>query len=175
MPQGSIEVTFTIENEKRIKRALNELPGNIAGRVLQRAAKAGAGVIRDEARRIMAGYGWSRQTQLALVTKSRRRGQYTVTEAVTNRGGIGHLWLLELGTESVGEVVPKHDEALRFFIDGEEKFAKSIQHKGIAAKPFLRPAFDTKQDDALRAFGQKLWEAIESEARKLKAQDFKFG
>ena len=45
---------------------------------------------------------------------------------------------------------------LRWFEGSEPVFARSVQHKGMAAKPFMRPAFDTKKDRARDRAGAAL-------------------
>ena len=42
------------------------------------------------------------------------------------------------------------------YING--KFVPSVMHPGHRARPFLRPALDTRADDAIKAFGTKLSE-----------------
>jgi hypothetical protein len=40
-------------------------------------------------------------------------------------------------------------------------------HPGAAAKPFLRPAFEDKKDEAVKIFGASIGPAIEKRAAKL--------
>lgn len=45
---------------------------------------------------------------------------------------------------------------------GEHFVAGAVQHPGFAAKPFLRPALDTKADEAIKAFGERLRSYLQS-------------
>lgn len=62
-----------------------------------------------------------------------------------------------------GTIVPTNGPFLRWVNDaGEEVFARSVT---IPAKPYLRPAFDTKQDDAVRAMAAVLRKVVEARGR----------
>lgn len=43
---------------------------------------------------------------------------------------------------------------------GMSQYARSVDHPGARAKPFLRPAYDTKKDDALRVVSRELEKAL---------------
>ncbi len=48
---------------------------------------------------------------------------------------------VEMGTEP-HVIVPVNAQALHFFIDGKEIFAKRVQHPGTKPMPYLRPALE---------------------------------
>ena len=53
---------------------------------------------------------------------------------------------------------------LAFDIGGEPVFTRIVHHPGFAARPFLRPAFDEKHQDAAEKIGKTLKKAIMAEA-----------
>jgi HK97 gp10 family phage protein len=69
-----------------------------------------------------------------------------------------HAFFVEFGTWSYNELAPQsgtyeikpiNAKALRFDVGGQTVFAKSVQHPGIKAQPFMRPALqDTIEEFA---------------------------
>lgn len=67
-----------------------------------------------------------------------------------------HAFFVEFGTWSYNELAPQsgtyeikpiNTKALRFKMGGQTVFAKSVQHPGIKAQPFLRPALSDTIDE----------------------------
>lgn len=54
---------------------------------------------------------------------------------------VDYAHYIEAGT-SPHVIVPVNAQALHFFIDGKEVFAKRVQHPGFAPIPYLRPALE---------------------------------
>lgn len=63
---------------------------------------------------------------------------------------------------TVHEIKAKKALALLFPGQNGDVFAKKVEHTGMAARPFLRPAMDTRKDDATRAAGETFRQVIES-------------
>lgn len=62
-----------------------------------------------------------------------------------------------------GTIRPKNGRLLRWVADdGEEIFARSVT---IPARAYLRPAFDTKQDEAVDAIARVLRKVVERHGR----------
>lgn len=57
--------------------------------------------------------------------------------------------------------------------DGRTVKVRSVQHPGVPARPWLRPAFDSKGDEAVRVVGKNLRDAIELRKQKLAAKKAK--
>ena len=53
--------------------------------------------------------------------------------------------------------------------------ARSVKHPGHQAKPWLRPAFDTKKQEAIDRFRRKAWEKIEAQVRRAKKLGVYYG
>ena len=128
---------------KELNSALKQLPDKLQEKALKNAMAAGARVIRNEAReRVPVGQGPRHLRDMIVVSKSlKRRGRR-----------------LNLR----GYVVVGIKEEGRFY-------AHLVEFGSIhaAPHPFMRPAFDTKKEEALRIIGPKLGKEIEKQARKL--------
>lgn len=73
-----------------------------------------------------------------------RASIHTETEGYTIKVGtnVKYAPYIEYGTEP-HEIKPKDKEALRWFDENDNPvFAKSVDHPGTQAQPFLRPAID---------------------------------
>jgi HK97 gp10 family phage protein len=60
----------------------------------------------------------------------------------------------------------------KYTVEGEAFYWRFIEfgrpNQGVSAKPFLRPAFESKKNNALEVIQKKLADAIEKTANKLK-------
>lgn len=130
-----------LEGMKELNKALKQLPDKLQERAIKNAMADGARAIRDEAKR------------RAPVDDGDLRDSIVVSRTVQVKGR----------RQSVkGGVVIGIKGAPRFYAHIAE-FGTSRQ----TAQPFLRPAFDAKQEEALKRIGPKLGKEIEKQARKL--------
>jgi hypothetical protein len=75
--------------------------------------------------------------------------------------------LVEFGT-AAHRIEPKRKgKVLAFEVGGETVFTTRVDHPGAQAKPFLRPAGDTKAQAAVDKIAENLRAGIEREAAKL--------
>ena len=160
-----------------IERALHDLPGAMAGRALQSATNFGAGAFQLEARRILRGYGYDKRTWQGVIKKNRRRGKYSAATRVGYARSAAQLNLLEHGSRP-HSIKAQKAKVLGYKLPsgGWVWFtARSVQHPGHHAKPWLRPAFDTKQQQAIERFGKKAWQRIEAQARRARKLGVYYG
>jgi HK97 gp10 family phage protein len=144
----SIRVTAKIEGGEQLLRALKEMDADL-DRVLEAAALEGAEVIREAAISRAPG------DHIEVEVKEVKRGHATI-----EIGPDKDHWyykFFETGT-SAHEVRPVNRKALQIT---PEAYAMFASPSGMAARPFLRPAFDEKQAAAEAAVGDKLREAVE--------------
>lgn len=66
---------------------------------------------------------------------------------------------VEFGTAS--HTITADSGYLHFTVDGEEVFAKSVQHPGTEPQPFLRPAIEQHRADIRQIFADAVEEAID--------------
>jgi len=132
-------ITFNIEGAKEMERVLDLLGPQIARSLGQAAARAGAKIIVEEAKRLVPVQTGDLKESIvikALPNRARGEDQAGVLigfEKPTSR--IAHL--VEFGTSN------------------------------SAAQPFMRPAMDGKAPDALDAMGKSMAAGIKREANKL--------
>ena len=62
----------------------------------------------------------------------------------------------EEGRRGKWPIPAKKAKALSFIVGGQRKFYKSVEHPGIKARPFLRPAIEDNLDNAKDIFTQIL-------------------
>jgi HK97 gp10 family phage protein len=156
-------MSVDIKGLKELQAALNQLPREVQKRPLRAAVSAAAKVIQDEAKRrapidtgnlrkavyrtrSRSGSGAGQETFLVAVKKGKAEYANTARNRRLNR---------------VGKKYQTQGEAYywRFLEFGTAK---------MAAKPFLRPAFENKKQMAVDVLKQKLGDAITKTAMKLK-------
>lgn len=140
----------------RVRSFMAGLPAELEKKVLRGAARAAAGVVADEARRLVL----AEETRDAITTKLKAEpSRIKVTVTVKPGWGRSIGFWLEYGTDphfiSVadeqrgGRTVARINKTGALLIGGT--FAATVHHPGAAAHPFLRPALDLKGRDAVAA------------------------
>ena len=123
-------------------KLLRELGPAIAGRVARNATKAGAQVVAEEAKRLVPVDTGELGASITVISAGERESDTNPSLLVESRVGFfkptsRRAHLTEFGTAH------------------------------SAAKPFLRPAMDSRGKDALNQMGVVLTKGIAREARKL--------
>lgn len=170
MASNTIEIDAQLRNFDQINKALQDLPGRIAGRVLQSALRFGAGAIVREARQNLKEQGISRESQLGVKIRNQRRQRHTVSVRVGFSKDYYYLGFIERGTDP-HTIEAGEGKTLGFKTQGgdwPDWTAQDVEHPGQRARAWLRPAFDTTQEEVMRRFAEKIWERIEKETEKLK-------
>lgn len=158
---------FELKGFKELDKLLKQLPQEAAKKALEPAVRAGANVIRKEARANAPG----KELKRHIIVKKSRRTQYSVTYQIGTTKKAFYAHFFEFGTSPhLIKVFKKKSLA-----GGGAFFGKEVQHPGQKAKPFLRPAMDTKRGEALQKIGEKLMETINKEAVKLASSLNLFG
>ncbi len=133
----ALRTRVDVIGEEELRRKLRALDGAVRGANLAAAAEAGALLIQDAAKE-KAPYrtGNLRRSIHTNVTSNDTRATATVGTDVEYAAQV------EFG----GTIKAKNKKSLHWVDkDGKEHFAKSVTQP---ARPYLRPAFDEKSDDA---------------------------
>lgn len=144
-----MELRVKLDGDLELRATLRRL-GSEAKEAMASAALVGAEVIRDEANRRAPGPHIH-----AEVVRTTRHG------AEAHIGPDKEHWyyrFFETGAQP-HPIRPRKKQGrkkLRFEVGGEEVFAVAVQHPGMAARPFLRPAFDENSKRAADAAGRAL-------------------
>lgn len=132
---------------RELDAVLRTLPAKIERNIMRSALRQGANVIRKEAQATVPVDSGDLRKSIKVRTRS-LRGQVTAT--VQTRDFKAH-WI-EFGTEP-HEITPRKPEGALAFGD---QVVKSVQHPGTKAQPFMRPAADSKVNEAIVAVGEQI-------------------
>ena len=149
-------VTVRIEGADELKAKVEALQTKARGAILEKAALKGAKVIEQEAERNAPGPH--------IVTEVRASAKYAVEFGIGPDAAHWYYGFFETGT-GIHIITPKTGRAIAFSGAGGEVVRFLAVHPGMKAKPFLRPAFDTKSGDATAAVGAELVRGINAVAR----------
>jgi HK97 gp10 family phage protein len=142
-------VKMKLEGVEKLLKALEEVDKQ-AKKVLKEAGKAGGEVFREAAEANAPG---------PLVTVIEKSTQGNVEVAVGPSKAHWYYRFFETGARP-HEIKARRADVLYIPGVGREFFTSASETGGVTAKPFLRPAFDTKHDAALKAFGETIWKAL---------------
>lgn len=177
-----------IDGLAELQRNLDELPAKIEQNILRGALRAGALVIADEARRLVPVQSGQLKESIRVSVRPMPGGRIVATvkaggrfkvyksgKAVkgaayrTKRGGGGYDYhapfyahFVEFGTARHW-IKPKNRKSL--FIAG--LLREAVDHPGARAKPFMRPAFDSKARAAVEALAEYIRQRLPKELRKI--------
>lgn len=165
-PIPTTGVSVQIEGLRELRDKFNGLDHAVAG-ILEDAAEAGAEVIREDANQRAPGP----HIKLELEKSTRNYSEvhigpdsdhwyYCFFETGVQPFTINKISGRTTRTSGRGRPVRGTKKAMAF----DNVVTKVINRGPMAAEPFLRPAFDAKQDDAVKAVGKVLKPAIEKMA-----------
>lgn len=126
-----------------LNKFLQQLPAKMEQNVLRSALRAGANVVKEEAKANVPVDSGVLRDGLKVSTNS-RRGRVTANVKATGKHAFIAPWI-EYGTAA--HKIASKGKGL--FFGG--LFARSVEHPGSRAKPFMRPALDAKAQEAVIA------------------------
>jgi HK97 gp10 family phage protein len=137
---------------KELADALRELGPRVARNSLRRAVSAGAAEIRNDAKaRAPVDTGEMRK-DIMIKRERDTKGEMAATYSVFVRSG------KKSRLAGKSRDVQKDSYYWKFVEFGTSK---------MAAKPFLRPAFESRKEEAVKVIGEKLDEGVQKAAREL--------
>src|SRR4051812_1321948 len=158
--------TVQIKGAAELYKNMSALPAKIEKNLLRGALRAGGKEYAAEAKaRVPVRSGDLRDSIRVSVRALRGR----VVAAVKAGGGkkaVHYAIMVEKGTAPHVIIAGGGTMAGKVLAAGARIFGAKVDHPGAVAKPFMRPAFDTKSGDALDAVTAYLRKRIE----KLAAQ-----
>jgi HK97 gp10 family phage protein len=147
---------------KELAKMLNELPLKIERNIMRAALRAGASVIAAEARRNVPTD--SQELKRSIRTSSNsKRGMVEANAVVGNRKTKKgwYATFVEFGTAPHVIKAGKNKPVLSFRDrNGVWRRALEVNHSGAQAKPFMRPAHDTKGEEAVKTVADKIRERL---------------
>lgn len=145
---------INIKGGEELAKALQQLPVKIEKNILRSALRAGANVIKNEAKSNVPVDDGDLKRSLK-VSVDAKRGRVTAKVKAGNKK-VFYTHFVEFGTAAhiikpKGRITAKKG-ALSF----NGVFVNSVNHPGARAKPFMRPALDAKANEAIVATGNKI-------------------
>lgn len=136
---------FNVKGLADLQKLLNELPAKVERNVMRGALRAGANVIKDEAKRSINSH--SGELAKSLKVSARARGG-RVTASVRPKGKNAYIArFVEYGTR------PHKIRAKNGGLLLGNEFVSEVDHPGARPHPFLRPALDSQAKEATVAVG----------------------
>ena len=159
----AVKIEFKIHGAKELDALLKQLPGRVASRVATNSLRAGARVIRDEAKaQVPVKTGELKRSIKVITGRADRRDSRIVHVGVFGRmSGLAHI--VEFGTGP--RIAADADGYMTFQVNGQ--WVRKKQVAPSPQQPFLRPAAEIKAAAALNTIGTTLGAGIEKEALKL--------
>ncbi len=149
--------TVRITGAREMEAVLRRLPGEIAQKALTAALRQAAEPVLDEAR---ARAPVGKESKGRVRFRRSRKGKVTVSNYGKLRPSLRIATVPASRTPHSATVVVTVGKAFwGLFVEFGTRF--------MAARPFLRPAFEARKMEALNRLGQSLGEQIEKAARKL--------
>lgn len=151
---------IVITGGKELAAFLNSLPQKLERNVMRTALNAGGRIIANEAKANVPAKTGKLKSSIR-VSSDGRKGR---VESIVKAGGKGkksfYAGFVEFGT-AAHIIKAKNGGMLKFIAgDGKKVEIKEVMHTGAIAKPFMRPALDTKASEAIRAIGNKIKERL---------------
>lgn len=145
-----------IKGGEELQALLNSLAPKLEQNIMRGAMRAGAKVILEEAKRNVPVKSGELRNSLKISTKSKKG---TVTASVkSGNKKVYYSRFVEFG-------VAAHSISAtgKGFLNFGGIFAKSVDHPGATAKPFMRPAIDSKSTEAIDAVKEYIGKRLTKE------------
>lgn len=183
-------VGFQVIGAEDLEKKLQGLGAKVAGKVVRPALRAGAKVVQAAAKSsAVSVVGGKMGGQIAKAIKvranvqgpgrkrKRRRGEYTISVAIIPQTGKDELVYLTKGSASSLET-HRLVGGYRYFIPSAIEYGHAFPGRGgkgvsgakppkdVAARPFMRPAFDTAGRGAIKISAEQMRRGIEAAAQE---------
>lgn len=142
-----------------LDRLLKELPAKIEGNIMRGAVRAGAKVMEARAKELVPVDDGDLRDSIKVSTKSKRGRVSATVRAGSKKAFYAHM--VEFGTAR-HFIKPRKRKSLFFAGLAREV----VDHPGASPKPFMRPALDSGQAEAVNAAADYIRKRLAKEAAK---------
>ncbi len=152
---SEVKITGLAELDKLLKA----LPGKVEKNILRGAMRAGAKVFQDRARGLAPVASGKLRESIRVSTRA-KQGQVWATVTAGGKRAF-YAPMVEFGTAR-HFIKPKHRQSL--FVAGLAR--ETVDHPGARPNPFMRPALDGGQAEAIGAAADYIRARLDKEAAK---------
>lgn len=142
-----------------LDRLLKELPAKIEGNIMRGAVRAGAKVMEARAKELVPVDDGDLRDSIKVSTKSKRGRVSATVRAGGKKAFYAHM--VEFGTAR-HFIKPRKRKSLFFAGLAREV----VDHPGASPKPFMRPALDSGQAEAVNAAADYIRKRLAKDAAK---------
>lgn len=142
-----------------LDKLLKELPARIEGNIMRGAMRAGAKVFADRAKQMVPVKSGQLRDSIKVSTRSKRGRVSATVRAGSKKAFYAHM--VEFGTAR-HFIKPRKRKSLFFAGIAREV----VDHPGASPKPFMRPALDGGQVEAVNAAADYIRKRLAKEVVK---------
>ena len=142
-----------------LDKLLKELPAKIEGNIMRGAMRAGAKVFANRAKQMVPVKSGQLRDSIKVSTRSKRGRVSATVRAGSKKAFYAHM--VEFGTAR-HFIKPRKRKSLFFAGIAREV----VDHPGASPKPFMRPALDGGQVEAVNAAADYIRKRLAKEAAK---------
>lgn len=154
-----MDLNYKIEGGKELEARLKDLGSKMATSISNKALRKGANVIRDEMRSLVPIRSGRLKKSIKVKKDRFNRSNKTQTYTIGPSGAGAYIArFIEYGTS--GHVVKIKSKKVLAISKTGEVFGREIKHPGVQAKPFIRPAYDTKKEAAVDTVANVIREEV---------------
>lgn len=151
---------FEIKGGAELEAALRDLPVKLEKNVLRGALRAGAKTFLDEAKLRVPVQSGKLRDSLRISTRVLQGKVMATVTAGGGRSAVFYAHFVEHGTAPHVIIAGGGTKAGKVLAAGARILGAKVDHPGAVAKPFMRPAFDTKAQTALDQVAQYIRERL---------------
>jgi len=161
------EFEIDFKGVKEFDREIKKLTGPQIKKVIRTGLKKGGAVIIKEAKQnLPPDYDTLRRSMRSAFRKPKTKFYqtlkigFTIGSSAKYNGWFAHI--VEGGADA-HEIESKNGKLLNA---GDDIVTTRINHPGIVARPFFRPAFESKSQAVLKKFTTTVWAGIKANIKK---------
>lgn len=147
----------SIKGGAELQAFLDQLPAKLEANIMRSALRQGANVIRDQAKANVPVKSGDLRDSIKISTRSKRGVVSASVKAGNRKAWYAHI------IEFTGAVPHKIKAKGKGWLAFGGFFGKSVQHPGMKAKPFMRPALDARSSAAIQATGDQVRKRLTKE------------
>ncbi len=153
-------ISLTVQGAAALRRQLERLPNNVGKKVVIQSLREGAKLIQRQAKtNVSVKSGKLKRSIRVRVAKGNKKGNYAV---FIGTGAADRLFVGDTFYGAYVELGRKRAKSQ----GGSRAFGVSGSRKNISGRPFLGPAFESRQREARDLIMLRLSEGIRREATK---------